>query len=55
VHTLAIEGVKGFKLEVPRPGDIDTGSVRLEPGSYTLFCDVPGHRQAGMEAPLTVG
>ena len=53
-HTLVIEGVKGLKLAIPQPGDVDTGSVELESGSYTLFCDVPGHRQAGMEAPLTV-
>jgi plastocyanin len=54
LHTLVIEGVEGLKLEVLQPGDVDTGSVRLERGSYMLFCDVPGHRQAGMEAPLTV-
>jgi plastocyanin len=53
-HSLVIEGVKGLKLEVSDKGDVDTGAVTLEPGTYTLFCDIPGHRQAGMEAPLTV-
>jgi plastocyanin len=54
-HTLVIDGVNGLKLDVASKGDVDTGTVKLEPGTYTMYCDIPGHRQAGMEAPLTVG
>ena len=54
-HTLVIDGVNGVKLDVASKGDVDTGTVKLEPGTYTMYCDIPGHRQAGMEAPLTVG
>ena len=54
-HTLVIEGVAGFKLDVPKAGDVDTATVKLEPGTYTLYCDIPGHRGAGMEDHLTVG
>jgi uncharacterized cupredoxin-like copper-binding protein len=28
--------------------------VKLAKGTYTLYCSVPGHRQLGMKATVTV-
>ena len=50
-HTLLIDDVDDFKLAV---GDEDRGTVELEAGTYTLYCDIAGHREGGMEAELTV-
>lgn len=58
-HDLAIEDgsgalIPGFLLEAD-PGETVSGDVELAPGTYTLFCTIPGHREAGMETLLTVG
>jgi uncharacterized cupredoxin-like copper-binding protein len=54
-HNLLIQGVdKGkFKLTVA-PGESKTGAVQLAANTYTLYCDIAGHRDAGMEAKLVV-
>lgn len=55
-HTLvfAEHELNGFKLFSPGDGQRDTGKVQLEPGQYTVYCDIPGHRAAGQEATITV-
>jgi plastocyanin len=58
-HSLVIEGadggaVDGFRLEVGG-ADSDRDTVDLPAGEYLLYCDLPGHRDAGMEADLHVG
>jgi len=53
-HTLLVEGVDDFELLVESNGDVDEGSVELDAGTYTIYCDVPGHQEGGMEATLEV-
>ena len=54
-HTLVFDNgkVPGFKLEAGS-GQSDELKVDLKPGKYTIFCDIPGHREAGMEGTITV-
>ena len=55
-HTLILAKgdtkVPNFKLVIGKKGDVDSGTVTLETGEYTLICDGPGH--ANMKATLTV-
>jgi plastocyanin len=55
LHTLVFDDGKlpGFKLEASS-GESDQLKANLRPGRYTIYCDVPGHREAGMEGTITV-
>ncbi|MGH8902453.1 MAG: plastocyanin/azurin family copper-binding protein [Egibacteraceae bacterium] len=54
-HDVAFEGVRGGKPIVETEGkESATGTVELESGTYTFYCNVPGHREAGMEGTVTV-
>jgi len=55
-HDVAIEDSSGEtvgKTDVISD-DSATTTVDLSPGTYTYYCTVPGHRDAGMEGTLTV-
>jgi uncharacterized cupredoxin-like copper-binding protein len=56
-HTLVLfdedNTTVGDKLTVA-PGATDVGSFDLASGTYTMVCDIPGHREAGMVATLDV-
>lgn len=52
-HTLVIEDTEETVVDVD-PGSTATGTTELEAGTYTFYCDVPGHREAGMEGTLEV-
>jgi len=56
-HTFVVQDPKGDdiapKLRVA-PGKETGGVYQLAAGSYTVYCDITGHRAAGMVATLTV-
>jgi uncharacterized cupredoxin-like copper-binding protein len=52
LHTFVIQG-QNFKLSASGHTS-KTGTVNLPAGTYTFFCDVPGHRSAGMVGQLVV-
>jgi len=55
-HDVAVEDSSGSELgktDLVAQGDAST-TIHLQSGSYTFFCTVPGHREAGMEGTLTV-
>jgi len=52
-HSFRIKNVNGFMIEASA-GKTVTGKVKLAPGTYTFYCDIPGHESAGMKGTLTV-
>lgn len=53
-HDVVIEELDNTQVAVAGPGETATGTVELEPGEYTFYCSVGGHRGAGMEGTLVV-
>jgi plastocyanin len=54
-HNVSIDGNGVNQMgETVTQGGTSTVSANLKPGTYTFYCSVPGHRQAGMFGTLTV-
>lgn len=54
-HNIAIEGGgQDIKGPVVKDGGVSTVEFDAEPGEYTFYCSVPGHREGGMLGKLTV-
>lgn len=55
-HDLVVEDGDGN--DIGKTDAISGGTTSfdadLEPGTYTYYCSLPGHREAGMEGTLTV-
>jgi plastocyanin len=54
-HNFTIQGSGGVVGSTPTfAGGTKSFTVNLKPGTYTFYCSVPGHRQAGMQGTITV-
>src|ERR687898_2274689 len=53
-HDIAVEGNGVDEKSETVTNDDTSLTVDLEPGEYTFYCSVPGHRAGGMEGTLTV-
>lgn len=53
-NVVVVQGSRTLGQTPIRTGS-STLSLQLAGGTYTFFCAVPGHRQAGMQGTLTVG
>ena len=55
-HAIGVKG-NGIDKDGPvasSPGTSSKITVKLKPGTYTFYCPVDGHQQAGMKGTLTV-
>jgi plastocyanin len=53
LHDFVVEG-EDFHLAADRDETVTGALIIDEPGTHTVYCSVAGHREAGMEATLTV-
>jgi plastocyanin len=56
-HNVTVQDSSGAKLGATKTIAQSTATVdlgKLKAGTYTFFCSIPGHEQAGMKGTLTV-
>lgn len=53
-HNVVFEGFNGDAVLVEAASGIDAATLEIPAGTYTYFCDVAGHRAAGMEGEITL-
>jgi plastocyanin len=54
-HNIVFEGVDDDAVVAECSGnDSATGTLTAEPGTYTYYCAIPGHREAGMVGEITL-
>lgn len=56
-HNFVIESdakTKVAEIAILEPGETLQVHAALQPGTYVIYCSLPGHRDAGMEAVLRV-
>ncbi len=53
-HNFLVENTPGAQVEAIKPGESKSLTVELTRGEYTVFCNLPGHREAGMVGTLKI-
>ena len=53
VHNIAIRGTDLVSPDVEAGETTELDISGLEPGTYEIYCTIPGHTESGMSATLT--
>ena len=52
-HNFVIEAAR-LQIDAIQPGQAKEGVADVKAGTYEVLCNIPGHKEAGMKATMTV-
>ena len=55
VHNIAVRDTDLVSADVAAGETTELDISELEPGTYEIYCTIPGHTESGMTAQLTIG